>query len=246
MSPDRIYLPAAGHHWALPFYDPLVRLLGLDAARNALLDQAAVGSSHRVLDIGCGTGSLAVLLKTRCPGADVVGLDPDPKALARARRKAGQAGLVIHFDQGFSDEQPYPPGSFDRVFSSFMFHHLETETKVKTVSEVRRVLKPGGSFHMLDFGGPEDRTGGLFARLIHSRQRRKDNAESRILTLMSQGGLAGSKKVVDRAVFFGTLRFSYYRASAPAAVSDSGQALPKKIAGAEIHHLKTTLATRNE
>ena len=88
----RPYIPAAGHDWSLPLYDPFVKLLGADRARRALLDQAAIRPSQRVLDIGCGTGSLVILLKRLHPDVDVVGLDPDPKALARAQTKSGTSG----------------------------------------------------------------------------------------------------------------------------------------------------------
>src|SRR6516165_12517193 len=145
---SRTYLPAAGRDWALPLYDPFVKLLGGDAARAALLEQAALRAGHRVLDIGCGTGTLAVLIKRRYPEVEVVGLDPDPKALARAARKAQRAALSIQLDQGFSDELPYPEGSFDRVFSSFMFHHVRADQREKTLHEAWRVLRPGGSLHL--------------------------------------------------------------------------------------------------
>src|SRR5918994_1732899 len=82
---QKTYLPAAGHDWMLPLYDPLVKLLGGDRARRALLDQALIRPGHRILDIGCGTGTLVVLLKCLHPGVEGIGLDPDPKALARAR-----------------------------------------------------------------------------------------------------------------------------------------------------------------
>jgi len=85
----RTYLPAAGHDWFLPLYDPLVKLIGGEAAGKALLDQAALRPGHRVLDVGCGTGTLATQIKRLYPDVEVVGLDPDPKALARATRKAG-------------------------------------------------------------------------------------------------------------------------------------------------------------
>src|SRR5262245_8666218 len=102
----RTFIPAAGRDWALPLYDPLVKLLGGDRARRALLDQAAIQTGHRVLDIGCGTGELIILIKSLHPGVDVVGLDPDPKALIRAKRKAERAAVIIQFDQGFSDGLP--------------------------------------------------------------------------------------------------------------------------------------------
>ena len=208
----RTYIPAAGHDWALPLYDPIVKLFGGDWARRALLDQATIQTGHRVLDIGCGTGAMVTQIKRLHPDVDVVGLDPDPKALARARRKAERAAVTIQFDQGFSDELPYPDASFDRVFSSFMLHHLQAEEKANTLREVRRVLKPGGSLHLLDFGGPEPRQNGFLAHLFHSSHSLKDNTDSRIIALMSQAGLANPKVVGRRALLFG--KIVYYQASA--------------------------------
>jgi ubiquinone/menaquinone biosynthesis C-methylase UbiE len=208
----RIYIPAAGHDWALPLYDPIVKLLGGDRARKALLDQAVIQTGHRVLDIGCGTGALVTLIKRLHPEVDVVGLDPDPKALTRARRKAERAGVTIRLDQGFSDELPYPDASFDRVFSSFMLHHLQAEEKEKSLREVRRVLKPGGSLHLLDFGGQESRQNGFLASLFHSSHSLKDNSDSRIIALMSRAGLANPEVVRHRAMLLG--KIAYYKASA--------------------------------
>jgi ubiquinone/menaquinone biosynthesis C-methylase UbiE len=213
---QKTYLPAAGRDWALPLYDPLVRLLGIDKVRRALLSQAVVRRTHRVLDIGCGTGTLATLIMRLHPDVYVVGLDPDPKALARARRKAAREGISIQFDQGFSDELQYPDASFDRVFSSFMFHHLRADQRENTLREVRRVLAPGGSFHILDFARSEADAAGWWAHRLHSSSHLKDNSDSRILMLMSHGGFVYPKKIGDGAILFGCLRIAYYQASVPA------------------------------
>ena len=209
---QRAYLPAAGRDWALAFYDPVVKLLGGDAARNQLLDQAALGPTDRVLDIGCGTGTFVAQIKRLYPCADVVGLDPDPKALARARKKVARTGMPVRLEQGFSDELPYPGASFDRVFSSFMFHHLEADDRGKTLCEVRRVLKPGGSFHLLDFTAEHGH--GARGRWFHSHARVRDNSEDRILALMAQAGFARSTKLAGRTIFLGLLHIAYFRASA--------------------------------
>src|SRR5215510_9749929 len=119
---QRTYLPAAGRNLFLPLYDLIAKLLGADGARQALFELASLRSGDRVLDIGCGTGTFAKVLKQRYPGVEVTGLDPDPKALARARHKAEQARVSVRFDQGFADSLEYPDASFDAVFSSFMFH----------------------------------------------------------------------------------------------------------------------------
>src|SRR5713226_8101057 len=113
LQSQRTYLPAAGRDSLLPLYDLMTKLMGADRARRGLLDQAQIRHGDRILDIGCGTGSLLIQLKRFYPGTDVVGLDPDPKALARASRKAERAAVSIQFDQGFGDELPYTEASFD-------------------------------------------------------------------------------------------------------------------------------------
>src|SRR3954451_2284585 len=126
----RRFLPGMGRDWLLPLYDPFTRLIGVEAAHRKLADQAEVASADRVLEIGCGTGNLALLVKRMRPQLEVAGLDPDPKALARAERKARRAGLALALDRGFADELPYPDARFDRVLSSLMFHHLEAGLRV--------------------------------------------------------------------------------------------------------------------
>ena len=209
---QRTYLPAAGRDWLLPLYDPIVKLIGGDRARRTLLTHAAVQPGTRVLDIGCGTGTLTALIKRAYPGVTVVGLDPDPKALARARRKARQSGAAIQFDQGFSDNLPYHDASFDRVFSSFMFHHLAADERGKTLREVWRVLKPGGSLHLVDFTGPDAHNHGALLHAPHSSERMKDNSEDRILTLLSQAGFLKAAKVATGAMLFGRLQINYFQA----------------------------------
>ncbi len=206
---QRTYLPAAGRDWALPLYDPLVKLLGAEKVRRKLLDQAVLQSTHRVLDIGCGTGTLAVLIKQLYPTVEVVGLDPDPNALARATRKAQRATVSARFDLGFSDQLPYADASFDRVFSSFMFHHLPPDVKEKTLCEVRRILATGGSLHLVDFERSESQ--GILARHLASHHL-KENSESRILGLMRQAKFANPIRVTGGTMLLGLLRFGYYKA----------------------------------
>lgn len=208
---SRDFLPAAGKNWSLPLYDPLVEILGLGRLRAPLIAQAALASAHRVLDVGCGTGTFAIELKRLHPGLEVVGLDPDPAALARSRRKAERAGVSVQFDQGFSDSLPYSNATFDRVFSSFMFHHVWADERVKMLEEVRRVLAAGGSFHLADFSRPEDHLPWL-ARQIHSSAHLRGNSDSGILALLTQAGFANARKVDAGSTFFGLARVSYFAA----------------------------------
>src|SRR5690242_7443546 len=170
----RTYIPAATYDWLLPFYDVVARLGGTEAAHRQLVDQADVAPGHQVLEIGCGTGNLTLLIKSVQPRADVVGIDPDPKALGRAERKAEARGLAVRLDRGFAGELPYADASFDRVLSALMLHHLPPDEKKRTLGEVRRVLRGGGSFHALDFSGRQGLIGLFHHAHLDSQHRIPD------------------------------------------------------------------------
>jgi ubiquinone/menaquinone biosynthesis C-methylase UbiE len=207
----RPFVPGMGVEWLLPLYDPFTWLLGLDGTRRDLLQQADLQPGHRVLDIGCGTGTLAVLLKTSFPGVDVVGVDPDDKALARAAHKARRAGVSLQLERGFADALGHPDASFDRVFSSFMFHHLERDEKARTLRAIRRVLKADGSLHLLDFGGPDPEGHGSRGRGLQAHHRLIDNDDRTILGLLSDAGFTNVTRT-EKRVLLGFVRIVYYRA----------------------------------
>jgi ubiquinone/menaquinone biosynthesis C-methylase UbiE len=215
----KTYVPGMAHDRLLRLYDPLCRLLGVAKVHRPLVDQAGIRPGQRVLGIGCGTGNLALLAKRLHPEAEVVGLDPDPKALGRAGRKAERDGLPIRLDCGFAEELPYPGASFDRVLSAFMFHHLGPDEKEASLREVRRVLRPGGSLHLLDFGGEKASSDGFVARVSHRNGLLRDNFGERIPALMRGAGFAEATEV-DHRIGRVLGRVTYYRAVVPLAESD--------------------------
>lgn len=108
------YLPALRFPALTGIYDPVIRLTTRESLfKRRLLEQASPGPGQRVLDLGCGTGTLALLVKQQQPAAEVVGLDADPEMLDQARSKAERAGVELGLDEGLSTELPYPDGSFD-------------------------------------------------------------------------------------------------------------------------------------
>src|ERR1044072_2000786 len=109
--------------------------MGFGCAVQELISQANIQHDHSVLDVGCGTGTLVIMLKRQYSTVQVTGLDPDSKALRRAGKKTRRAGVSVQLDQGFADDLPYREASFDRVFSSFMFHHLDEEERERTSRE---------------------------------------------------------------------------------------------------------------
>ena len=206
----RHFVPAAGADWLLPLYDPFTRLLGTASALARLVEQAELRAGQRVLDLGCGTGATTLVAKRAQPGIDIVGLDPDAKALARATRKAARDRLAIDFQQGFGDALPFADGSFDRVLSSFMFHHLESGQKPGVLREVRRVLRPGGRLHLLDFGGAGHGLGAFVARLVHREESLRSNTEDGLAERMRECGFAQAEEVEQRSSLVGSL--AYFRA----------------------------------
>jgi ubiquinone/menaquinone biosynthesis C-methylase UbiE len=126
------------------------------AIKRRVLEYAAIAGGEQVLDVGCGTGTLAVAAAREAPGVRVTGLDADPSILARARKKAEAAGLEIAFDEGMSTTLPYEDEAFDVVLSTLFFHHLPDDAKHQTAAEVVRVLRPGGRLVVADPGRPQD------------------------------------------------------------------------------------------
>ena len=155
MTTKSKYIPALGLRSLTPLYDPLLRwVMREETFKRRLIAQANLAGGHRVLDLGCGTGTLTLLAKQTHPDAEMVGIDPDPEVLSRARSKAAQAGVAITWDEGLATRLPYPDRSFDRVLSSLVLHHLKRPARQAAFDEVWRVLRPGGEFHIVDFGPP--------------------------------------------------------------------------------------------
>lgn len=170
-------------------YDLLVWLflLGMERAfRERLVRLARLEPGQSVLDIGCGTGSLAIAAKRRVgPTGIVRGIDASPELIARARRKARKAGADVPFTNGVVEALPFPDGHFDAVLSTLMLHHLPRHARQQCAREVRRVLKPGGCMLAVDFG----RAAGDRKSLIEHFHRHGRVDVQDIVTLLSETGL---------------------------------------------------------
>ena len=124
--------------------------------RRKVVDMARIGAGCRLVDVGCGTGTLAILAaRLGGPGARVSGIDPAPRQIARAKAKARRAGLDIDFRQGVIEDLPFDEASVDAVTSTLMMHHLPDDLKAKGLAEIGRILKPGGRVVTADFAPSE-------------------------------------------------------------------------------------------
>ena len=171
-------------------YDFLLWLLTLGretAFRKKMLRFAGLQPGERVLDIGCGTGTLAITAKRQVgPKGTVCGVDASAEMLARAEKKARRLGVDVSFKNGLAQRLPVPDAHFDVVVSTVMVHHLPKNSRREMAGEIRRVLKPGGRVLVIDFGREGENRKSIFDR-IHGRHGRVDLIE--VVDLLSSAGL---------------------------------------------------------
>lgn len=211
-APHR-YIPALRFDWLTRFYDPVLRIaLKEELIKRRLVDQVGLRAGQRVLDVGCGTATLTGMLAAACPGAEVIGLDGDPKALAIGRAKLAAAGVRVELREGMAYAPPFPPASFDRVVSSLLFHHLATDDKRRTLAALHTLLRAGGELHIADWGRPRSagqRIAFLSVQLLDGFRTTADNVRGRLPALITNAGFVVAETHRERTLL-GTL--SLYRA----------------------------------
>jgi ubiquinone/menaquinone biosynthesis C-methylase UbiE len=215
MTAPEAIKPALAYGWLTPFYDPVVRWTTRERAfKSRLLAQANIRAGHRVLDVGCGTGTLALAVKRACPGAVVTGLDADRTVLARAARKVEGPSDSVTLVEGRADSMPFSSGTFDRVISSLFFHHLDRAAKQRVLREIHRLLVPGGELHVADWGQPGNAVMSLAfltVQLLDGFYTTADNRHGLLPTLMREAGFREVESTHHLSTPCGTL--SVYRAA---------------------------------
>jgi ubiquinone/menaquinone biosynthesis C-methylase UbiE len=149
------YVPAAGHPAFTRLYDTVVALTMREATFRGRLGAEVLdglGPGAAVVDVGSGTGTLAIALAAR--GAAVIGVDGDAEALGLAQAKPGAES--VQWRKGLATTLPLPGASADRVVMSLLLHHLDAAAKRTALAEALRVLRPGGRLHVADWGRPRD------------------------------------------------------------------------------------------
>jgi demethylmenaquinone methyltransferase/2-methoxy-6-polyprenyl-1,4-benzoquinol methylase/phosphoethanolamine N-methyltransferase len=183
---------------------------GRTARHKRVLDLAAIVPGERVLDVGCGPGTLALAAKERAgPDGEVYGIDAGAEMIEVARKKAAKAGSDVRFQTGLIEEIPFPDGYFDVVFSTFMLHHLPDDLKRRGFREIARVLKPGGRLLAADFA-PDAPVGifSLLTRVISHGLPKSYVAD--LVAMMKDAGLSAEVVRAEREPY------AYIRAASPA------------------------------
>lgn len=196
MTDSTDFTPAAGRFASTALYDSGVALLTRESVwRRELISRLAPATGEAILDVGCGTGSLAILLKQAQPEAQITGLDPDPEALTIAKRKAAAAGVEIEWEQGFAHDAA-KFGAFDKTVSSLVFHQVPFDGKRSGIAAMFAATKPGGLVCIADYAEQDQwlmRQFFRFIQLIDGRTNTQPNADGFIERELS--GLIGKAVV---------------------------------------------------
>lgn len=208
-SAEPRYIPAARWRVFSRVYDPFLAMTMREGTFRAAMRRrvdVALPQGGTVVDVGCGTGTFAIALATERADAEAIGIDGDPEILARARAKPGAEG--VEWREGLAGELPLADDSADVVTISLVLHHLTPAQKRQAVAEARRILKPGGSFQIADWGPPQDPAMSalfLVSQAIDGFERTADHRAGRIPQMLREAGFAQVERYERLRTWGGTL-----------------------------------------
>jgi ubiquinone/menaquinone biosynthesis C-methylase UbiE len=190
---DQRYVPAAGRAVLTRLYDPVMALTMRERAFRSALVSALLAHPRPsvVLDVGCGTGTLALQLAEQAPTVQVVGIDGDDRILALGRAKVARFGERVRLLRGIAGDLPLADASVDAVVASLLLHHLSPGAKVAALDEFSRVLAPGGRLVIADWGRPHDRmmrATFFLLQLLDGFQNTRDHVSGAIPSLVAEAG----------------------------------------------------------
>lgn len=149
---ENAFTPALGRAKLTSVYDLAIRMLTRELTwRSALLEQVRPRNGEVILDVGCGTGTFAIMLKRAAPKARIIGLDPDPHILKRAAAKAVASGVEIEWRQGFARDAANTGETFDKIVTSLVFHQVGMAEKRTGIAALLAASRPGGEVHIADY-----------------------------------------------------------------------------------------------
>jgi ubiquinone/menaquinone biosynthesis C-methylase UbiE len=208
------FVPAMGYNWLTYFYDMAVKLTMPEKKfREKLIDELDPKDNETILEFGFGTAQNIILANLRNNKAKLRGVDIDPKIRDIAFKKIKELGLDILLDLYDGKVFPYADNSFNKVFSSLVFHHLNRETKILCLKEIYRTLKPNGQLIIGDWGQAKSkRMRFVFygVQLLDGFETTNDNVKGLLPKFIE---MAGFKNVVETAFINTSLgTYSYYKA----------------------------------
>lgn len=203
------FIPALNRHWLTPFFDSFMKFFMREKQLlREVIDHLGPKPGEMILDIGSGTGTLTIMIPCHQPLALVFAIDIDLGILKLAQEKVNRSGNSrIEWIVGSSTEVPFKSHSFDKVTSSFMFHHLDLESKKSTSKNIHRILKPGGKFFLVDFGKPHNLIMWMISMVMKNFEHTRENFKGLIPEFLLNEGFSSFKEIERKGSVFGSISF---------------------------------------
>ena len=213
MNSNKKFIPALGYNWLSGFYDLTIKLtMPENKFRTLLIEELDPQDNEKILEFGFGTGQNLILVHQNYKKVLLSGVDIDPEIKSIALVKLEKLGFNIPLDLYDGKTLPYNNNSFDKVFSSLVFHQLDKETKLSALKEIYRILKPGGQLIIGDWGKAETkmmRFAFYAVQLLDGFKTTEDNVRGLLPELIKQVGFI--KVIQTRFINTKLGTFSYYK-----------------------------------
>jgi len=198
-SSKKEYIPALGYDWLTGMYDLTIKLTMPEKKfRNRLMDEVNPQVEEEILEFGFGTGQNLIIGKKKYPKSNFSGLDIDPKVKIITEKKLEKEKLEIPLFMYDGGKFPFEKNTFDKVYSSLVFHQLDTETKKDCLKEINRVLKPNGTLIIGDWGKPKSKFRRFLfytVQLLDGFKTTQANVEGLLPKFISDCGFKNAKEI---------------------------------------------------
>lgn len=208
------YIPALGYDFLTTYYDLAIKITMPEKKfRRLLIQEINPNADERILEFGFGTGQNLLLTNKANPKTKLVGLDIDPKVKAITKHKLSKNNIEIPLHLYDGNVLPFADNIFDKVYSCLVFHQLDAETKLNSLKELHRVLKPNGKLIIADWGKAQNKlmrfTFGL-VQLLDGFKTTNDNVKGLMPDFISKAGFVDV--VISKSINTAIGTFSYYKA----------------------------------
>jgi ubiquinone/menaquinone biosynthesis C-methylase UbiE len=214
MTTAKAFTPALGYDFLTGWYDLTIKLTMPERKfRRLLVEQIDPQPGEKILEFGYGTGTNLLLVKEKCPDADLRGLDIDPKVKEIAHRKLAKKRLHIPLYLYDGGVFPFADARFDKVYSCLVFHQLDENGKAACFGEIHRVLEKGGKLVIADWGEAENwrmRLAFGLVQLLDGFKTTNANVQGRLPDFIREAGF--QNVAVARSINTAIGTFSYFTA----------------------------------
>ena len=209
------FIPALGYDFLSDYYDLAIKLTMPEKKfRNKLVDFVNPQKNEKILEFGFGTAQNIIILKQRFPDCNIQGIDIDPKIKTIAEYKLNRAGIETPLFLYDGNKLPFEDNSFDKVYSSLVFHQLDSVTKLKCLLEINRILKPEGELIIGDWGKAKTkwmRFSFYLVQLLDGFKTTNDNVNGLMIKYISDARFKNVEEIDHINTSIGT--YSYYLAN---------------------------------